>query len=88
MGKVISLTGQAPEADIPSPELIATLESLLAYARSGVLQSLVATGQRSDGQIMVAYMWSQEATSLYELLGAIEVMKAELTEAIMCEADE
>jgi MinD-like ATPase involved in chromosome partitioning or flagellar assembly len=87
MGKVISLTGQAPEADIPSPELIETLESLLADAKAGLLQSLVATGQRSDGQIMVAYMWSQEVTSLYELLGAIKVMEAELTQAIICEDD-
>lgn len=76
MNNVVSMNGdQVPAAGEPNEALIRLLEQALAEARSGQLQSLVATGFGADG--MRYALWCATHPNVYEMLGAIAWLHAE-----------
>lgn len=76
MAKVVMLHGGSQPSRLgePRPDLIELLESLLEDARSGLLQSMVATGFHSDGNRMAIWAGSD---NVYEMMGAIHWLSHE-----------
>lgn len=62
----------------PNEALIEGLENLLKRAKSGQLQSMVATGFCSDGCRMTAWLDDRQ-TDIYQMLGAIYWLAHEYT---------
>jgi len=75
--KVISLfEGQPSSLREPQPELVHCLEDLLERARSGEIQSLVATGFCANGYRLS--LWAGAAhENVHEMLGAIAWLQHE-----------
>jgi len=66
------------DAAKPNPELIQVLREALAMAESGQLQSYVGTGWTCDGLRLST--WADHHQDQYQMLGAIEWLKAEWIE--------
>jgi len=76
MTNVVSLNGNLPsKLGEPRHELIGVLENLLEQAKSGHLQSFIATGFVSDGLRMSA--WVDSHVNVYEMLGALSWLQHE-----------
>lgn len=75
-GNVIGIRGERPaQLGEPRHELIAVLENLLDRAKSGQIQSLIATGFTSDGIRLSA--WADLHDNVYEMLGALAWLQHE-----------
>jgi len=76
MGNVIGLNG-LPKTEFRAPDdgLISAVENALEVARSGKLQSLVATGFTDDGMRFSLFGGHHE--NLYEMLGSINWLEHE-----------
>lgn len=59
----------------PNQALISALEATLEHARSGRLQSLVATGFMSTGERFS--LWAGHHEDVYQMLGAINWLEHE-----------
>jgi hypothetical protein len=82
MGEVICLPGSSLALlGEPDPVVISILENLLDRARSGQLQSIIATGFCSDGARMAAFA-TDNTTNVYEMMGAISWLEHEYAERI------
>jgi hypothetical protein len=74
MSNVAALPGvKAPTKD-PNPALIRALEDILESAKTGELQSFMATGFRADGLRMSCIF---PHTNVYEVVGSLEFLKSE-----------
>ena len=74
MSNVKALPGALVQTGEPNQALIAALKDILADAESGQLQSLFATGFRSDG-LRMSCMFPHD--NVYEVVGAIEWLKVQ-----------
>ena len=73
---VIGFRGGVPsQLGEPRQELIDVLENLLERAKTGQLQSLIATGFISDGGRISA--WADTHENAYEMLGALAWLEHE-----------
>lgn len=61
----------------PNPGAIAALEHLLEQAKAGELQSFALAGA-CTGRTVIASVAYDERTSLYELVGVLESIKAKM----------
>jgi hypothetical protein len=88
VSNVISISDGAPvpPAGTPNEGVIGAVERLLELARSGELQSLVATGFTKDG--MRLSMWGGEHTNVYEMRGAIMWLDSEYVNRVTTENDQ
>ena len=77
MSNVKSLPGVMIPTSEPNQALIRAVEDILESARSGELQSFMATGFRSDGLRMSCIF---PHTNVYEVVGSLEFLKAEYME--------
>lgn len=76
MSNVTTLPGiRPPITGKPNEALIAMLEGMLNHARSGYMQSLVATGFMSDGHNFTSTADTHE--NVYEMYGAIVVLQVQ-----------
>ena len=81
MGEVVGIKGEKPAlAGEPNAELIGVVENLLERAKSGQLQSLVATGFCSDGARLSIF--SAGDHNVYEMLGAINWLEHEYVDRV------
>lgn len=80
MTNVVSMSGKAPPAALGEPrqDLIELLEDLLASAKSGMLQNLVATGFDKDGSRWAA--WCTDPNTCYPMMGALTWLQLEYAE--------
>jgi hypothetical protein len=81
MSEVVFLNGDdnvAYRKGEPRSDLIELLERLLADARSGQLQSLVATGFMADGFRLA--VWADFHPNYFEMVGAISELLDEFRE--------
>lgn len=73
---VVGLHGrQPPQLGQPNPALVDLLGDLLELAKTGRLQSLIATGFAADGARIG--VWGDAHTNVYEMLGALTWLQAE-----------
>lgn len=73
---VIGISGHRPtQLGEPNAALIEALEDTLERARSGQLQSLIATGFVSDGARFA--LWVDAHENVYEMLGSIAWLQHE-----------
>ncbi|MCZ0738202.1 hypothetical protein [Phreatobacter sp. AB_2022a] len=76
MSEVISLFGdQLSLQGEPNKGLVNIIEELLAMAKDGRLQSLVATGYTLEGARLA--VWADTHPNAYEMLGAITALQGE-----------
>lgn len=81
MSKVVTLHGgRPPQLGEPRQELVSLLESLLDDAKSGRLQSLIATGFMSDGCRLSAHSTGEH--DVYSMLGALAWLQHEYVDRI------
>lgn len=73
MTKVHALRGAAVPTNEPNEALVAALKDILAEAESGLLQSFIAAGFRSDGLRMSCFLGTH--SNVYEVIGSIEMLK-------------
>lgn len=77
-----NVTALRPSVNIPTGEpnaaLVVMLRDLLDMAETGQLQSYVGSGFTSDG--MRVSTWGDFHDDVYQMLGAIEWLKAEYLE--------
>jgi|APGre2960657373_1045057.scaffolds.fasta_scaffold221598_2 hypothetical protein len=73
MTKVHALRGAAVPTNEPNEALVAALKDILAEAESGLLQSFIAAGFRSDGLRMSCFLGAH--SNVYEVIGSIEMLK-------------
>lgn len=79
MSNVISMSGgYQPAPGQVNTALVEMLENILEDAKSGKLQSLVATGFMDDG--LRYALWCDTHPNVYEMLGAIAWLHAEYIE--------
>lgn len=85
VSNVISISdgAQVPPKGTPDEGLIEALERTLEMARSGELQSLVATGFTAEG--MRFSMWGGHHTNVYEMRGAIMWLDSEYVHRVTSE---
>lgn len=74
MSNVKALPGVMAPTSEPNQALIKALEDILESAKSGELQSFLATGFRADGLRMSCIF---PHTNVYEVVGSLEFLKAE-----------
>jgi hypothetical protein len=73
---VVSLFGERPpELGEPNEALVRCLEGMLDMAKSGRLQSMIATGFTCEGNRMV--MWADHHPDVYQMLGALAWLQHE-----------
>ena len=72
MSNVKPMPGVIAPTHEPNPNLIRAVEDILESAKSGELQSFFATGFRADGLRMACIF---PHTNVYEVVGAIEMLK-------------
>lgn len=77
MSNVKALPGSTVPTNEPNQSLIKTLEDILESARSGELQSFIATGFRADGLRMSCVFAHR---NVYEFIGSIELLKRDYIE--------
>lgn len=81
MGSVVSMSGgKPPQMGEPRAELVSLIEGLLEDARSGRLQSLIATGFMSDGCRLAAHSTSDH--DVYSMLGSLAWLQHEYVDRI------
>ena len=73
MTKVHALRGASVPTSEPNEALVAALKDILAEAESGLLQSFIAAGFRSDGLRMSCFLGAR--SNVYEVIGSIEMLK-------------
>jgi hypothetical protein len=73
MTKVHALRGASVPTSEPNEALVAALKDILAEAESGLLQSFIAAGFRSDGLRMSCFLGAH--SNVYEVIGSIEMLK-------------
>lgn len=83
VSNVISISDGAPvpPKGTPNPALIEVIEDALEMARSGKLQSLIATGFTDEGLRLA--LWGGEHTNVYEMRGAIMWLDSEYVHRIV-----
>lgn len=74
MSNVKAMPGVVAPTSKPNQALIKALEDILESAKSGELQSFLATGFRADGLRMSCIF---PHTNVYEVVGSLEFLKAE-----------
>lgn len=74
MSNVTAFPGVMVQASEPNEALIQSLEKMLDDARSGELQSLFATGCRTNGLRMSCIFPHH---NVYEVVGSLELLKHE-----------
>jgi hypothetical protein len=74
VSNVKALPGIKAPTSEPNQALVQALEDILESARSGRLQSFMATGFLSDGLRMSCIF---PHTNVYEVVGSLEFLKAE-----------
>lgn len=74
MSNVKAMPGVVAPTSEPNPALIKAIENILESAKSGELQSFLATGFRADGLRMSCIF---PHTNVYEVVGSLEFLKAE-----------
>jgi len=79
MSNVISIAGNSVHIPgEPCEEVVDILESLLADAKAGNVQTLFVAGRMSNGAVYAAYEFQDSPTEYYALVGAVECVKADL----------
>ena len=81
MTKVHALRGAFVPTTEPNKALVAALKDILADAESGLLQSFIAAGFRSDGLRMSCFLG--EHANAYEVIGSIEMLKRDYIDGHM-----
>jgi hypothetical protein len=82
MGDVVGIFGERPsQLGEPRDDLIGVLENLLDRARSGELQSVVATGLTSEGLRMSAFGGTYRE-DVYSMLGGVVWLQHEYVHKI------
>jgi hypothetical protein len=81
VSNVTSLFGEKPpELGAPNEALIHMLEDVLAMAKSGRLQCMIATGFTMEGNRLS--LWSGEHPNVYEMLGSLSWLQHEYVDRI------
>ena len=68
---------------IPRPNVVAQIESLLARAKSGELQSIVACWIRSNGKPATAQAWGNGDTDYFTMGTALLMAERNFTEDLI-----
>ncbi|MCZ3377425.1 hypothetical protein [Rhizobium sp. AG207R] len=81
MSNVTSLFGERPpQLGEPNEALVRMLEDVLQMAKSGRLQSMIATGFTEEGNRLS--LWSGDHPNVYEMLGALSWLQHEYVDRI------
>ncbi len=70
-----------PSDGRPDEALVKVLENLLSRAKSGQLQSLIATGFLGNGERVAA--WGGQHENVYEMRGAIAWLENEYVDRVL-----